>query len=167
VDARSPGDPYRPENQVRLLVKFQQRKGLNLPAPFPRPLGFNRFETPEEGGGASCGWATQLRIKRHSRIRSTSLSVISSFVRRTIATWKKQYCAFVDYKCAAGCGTFRDGGRSTAWRDVEAVQSEIPRYSDEAIAATIQYYKYVFEQYGCFPMNGEPFRTLLAYQAHG
>ena len=84
-----------------------------------------------------------------------------------IATWRKQYCAFVDYKCAARCGTFRDRGRSTAWRDVEAVQSEIPRYSDEAIAGTIQYCKYVFEQYGCFPMNGGPFRTLLAYQAHG
>lgn len=46
------------------------------------------------------------------------------------------------------------------------MQSEIPRYSDEAIAATIQYCKYVFEQYGRFPVNGGPFRTLLAYQAH-
>jgi hypothetical protein len=74
--------------------------------------------------------------------------------------------AFVNYKYAAGGGTFRDGGGSTAWRNGEAVQSEIPRYSDEAIAATIQYCQYVFERYGRFPVNGGPFRTLLAYQAH-
>jgi hypothetical protein len=47
------------------------------------------------------------------------------------------------------------------------VQSEIPRYSDEAIAATIQYCKYVFEQYGLLSDQRGPFRTLLAYQAHG
>jgi hypothetical protein len=74
--------------------------------------------------------------------------------------------AFVDYKYAPGRGTFRDGGNSTAWCDGKRVQSEIPRYSDEAIAATVQYCKYVYEQYGRFPMNGGPFRTLLAYQAH-
>jgi hypothetical protein len=39
-------------------------------------------------------------------------------------------------------------------------------YSDEAIAATIHYCKYVFEEYGRLPVNGGPFRTLLAYQAH-
>ncbi len=74
--------------------------------------------------------------------------------------------AFIDYKYADGCGTFRDGGRATAWRNGEAVQSEIPCYSDEAIAATIQYCNYVFERYGRFPVNGGPFRSLLAYQAH-
>jgi hypothetical protein len=74
--------------------------------------------------------------------------------------------AFVDYKYAAGCGTLRDGGDSTAWREGKAVQSEIPRYSDEAIAATIEHCKYIFERYGRFPASSEPFRTLLAYQAH-
>jgi hypothetical protein len=74
--------------------------------------------------------------------------------------------AFVDYKYAPGRGTFRDGGLSTGWREGAAVQSEIPRYSDEAIAATIEYCKYVYERYGRFPLNGGPFRTLLAYQAH-
>jgi len=73
--------------------------------------------------------------------------------------------AFVDYKFGEGRGTFRDGA-ATAWRDGNAVRSEIPRYSDEAIAATIAYCKYVHERYGRFPVNGGPFRTLLAYQAH-
>ncbi len=53
------------------------------------------------------------------------------------------------------------------YRDMsEAVQSEIPRYSDEAIAATIAYCSYVHERYGRFPVNGGPFHTVLAYQAH-
>jgi hypothetical protein len=39
-------------------------------------------------------------------------------------------------------------------------------YSDEAIAATIAYCKYIHDRYGRFPINGGPFRTLLAYQAH-
>ena len=74
--------------------------------------------------------------------------------------------SFVDYKYAPGHGTFRDGGAATAWRDGKTVQSGIPRYSDEAIAATIAYCKYIHERYGRFPINGGPFRTLLAYQAH-
>jgi hypothetical protein len=74
--------------------------------------------------------------------------------------------AFVEYKYAVGRGTFRDGGESTAWRNGKAVQSEIPSYSDEAIDATIQHCKYIFERYGRIPANGGPFRTLLAYQAH-
>lgn len=49
---------------------------------------------------------------------------------------------------------------------VTLVRSGIPRYSDEAITATIAYCKYVHERYGRFPVNGGPFRTLLAYQAH-
>jgi hypothetical protein len=74
--------------------------------------------------------------------------------------------AFVEYKYAPGHGTFRDGGAATAWCDGNTVHSGIPRYSDEAITATIAYCKYVHERYGRFPVNGGPFRTLLAYQAH-
>ena len=74
--------------------------------------------------------------------------------------------AFVDYKYGDDHGTFRDGGAATGWRDSKAVLSEIPRYSDEAIAATIAYCEYVHGRYGRFPVSGGPFRTLLAYQAH-
>ena len=74
--------------------------------------------------------------------------------------------AFVDYKFAEGTGTFRDGGKATAWQDGAAVQAEVPAYSEQAIAATIAYCKYVYNRYGRFPANSGPFRSVLAYQAH-
>jgi hypothetical protein len=74
--------------------------------------------------------------------------------------------AFVDYKYKQGKGTFRDGGAATGWREGARVQHGIPRYSDEAIAATIAYCEYVYERYGRFPSNSGPFRTVLAHQAH-
>ncbi|MGW4370063.1 hypothetical protein ACWEKT_30900 [Nocardia takedensis] len=73
--------------------------------------------------------------------------------------------AFIDYKYAAGTGTFRDGGKQTGWRDGAAVQAGIPKYSDKAIAATIACCDYLHRRYGRFPTCG-PFRTVLAHQAH-
>ncbi len=81
-------------------------------------------------------------------------------------TMKEAVLAFVDYKYAQGTGTFRDGGAVTGWRDGAAVQAGIPRYSDQAIAATIAYCEYVYRRYGRFPANSGPFRTVLAHQAH-
>jgi hypothetical protein len=74
--------------------------------------------------------------------------------------------AFVDYKYAQGRGTLRDGGVAASWRDGAAVQANIPRASDQAIAATIAYCEYIYRRYGRFPSNCGPFRTVLAYQAH-
>jgi hypothetical protein len=74
--------------------------------------------------------------------------------------------AFVDYKFATGVGTMRDGGAATAWRDGKAVQTGIPRPSDEAVAATVAYCEYIFDRYGRFPAHLGPFRTVLGYQAH-
>jgi hypothetical protein len=74
--------------------------------------------------------------------------------------------AFIDYKYGEGRGTFRDGGPATAWKDGRAVQSGIPRYSDQAIAATIAYCTYVHERYGRFPASSGPFYNLVAFQAH-
>lgn len=74
--------------------------------------------------------------------------------------------AFVEFKFAYQKGTLRDGGDSTAWKDGATVQSHIPRYSDQAIAATIAFCNYVFNRYGRFPATTGPFRSLLAYQAH-
>ena len=81
-------------------------------------------------------------------------------------TMEEAVLAVVDYKYAQGSGTARDGGAYTAWRDGAAVQAGIPRYSDEAIAATIAYCEYIYKRYGRLPSNGGPFRTVLAYQAH-
>jgi hypothetical protein len=74
--------------------------------------------------------------------------------------------AFVDYKYAAGKGTFRDGGAATGWKEGATVQAGIPGYSEQTIAATIAYCDYVYNRYGRFPANSGPFRTVLAYQAH-
>jgi hypothetical protein len=74
--------------------------------------------------------------------------------------------AFVDYKFAPGAGTYRDGGAATAWRDGAAVQTAVPRHSDQAIAATSAYCDYIYNRYGRFPAIAGPFRTIMAYQAH-
>ncbi len=74
--------------------------------------------------------------------------------------------AFVERKFDAEAGTLRYSGEDTVWRDGAAVKRQIPRHSDEAIAATIDYCEYIYNRYGRFPANGGPFRTILAYQAH-
>ncbi len=74
--------------------------------------------------------------------------------------------AFVDYKYAQGQGTLRDGGAASNWQDGAAVQAGIPRYSDQAIAATIACCEYLYSRYGRIPATNGPFRTLMAYQAH-
>lgn len=74
--------------------------------------------------------------------------------------------AFVDHKYKEGIGTLRDGGEDSGWREGAEIQSGIPRYSDEAIAATVAYCEYVYGRYGRFPSASGPFRTVLAHQAH-
>lgn len=71
--------------------------------------------------------------------------------------------AFVDYKWGSD-GTLRDSTAS-GWQHAEAVQPQIPRPSDKAVAATIAYCEYVYERFGRFPPGNGPFRTVLAYQA--
>jgi hypothetical protein len=123
-------------------------------------VSFNKLVGAQMGGSGDMPVPTPIGLERDGKI------LIRPFCPPYYRNMEEAVLAFVDYKYAAACGTFRDGGMSTAWRDGAAVQSEIPPYSDEAIAATIQYCKYVYEQYGRFPVNGGPFRTLLAYQAH-
>lgn len=137
------------------------------PFVWPLALGFRMEEVsfnkligaPTEGPG-DLPVPTPVGLERDGKI------LIRPYCPPYYRDMEEAVLAFVNHKYAAGEGTFRDGGGSTAWRNGGAVQSEIPRYSDEAIAATVQYCKYVFDQYGRFPVNGGPFRTLLAYQAH-
>jgi hypothetical protein len=82
------------------------------------------------------------------------------------AGMREAVLAFVDYKFAAGTGTFRDGGAATGWKDAARVQAEIPRYPEKAIEAAIACCEYIHGRYGRFPAASGPFRTVLAYQAH-
>jgi hypothetical protein len=81
-------------------------------------------------------------------------------------TMAEAVTAFVEYKYAAGTGTFRDGGAVTGWRDGERVQAGIPKYPDRTIDAAASYCEYIYGRYGRFPAMCGPFRTILAYQAH-
>jgi hypothetical protein len=72
--------------------------------------------------------------------------------------------AFLDYKYNASTGTFRDAA-SQPWREA-AVGAAIPRYSQQAVEATVACCTYIHERYGRFPASSGPFQTVLAYQAH-
>ena len=92
--------------------------------------------------------------------------LIKPFCPPYYRTMEEAVLAFVDYKYAQGRGTLRDGGAATNWQDGAAVQAGIPRYSDQAIAATIACCEYLYSRYGRIPATNGPFRTLMAYQAH-
>jgi hypothetical protein len=134
---------------------------------WPVALGFRTENVPfHRLIGASPGMPGDLPVPTPVGLERDGQILIKPFCPPYYRDMAEAVLAFVDYKYGEGHGTLRDGGMITAWRDGEAVQSEIPRYSDEAIAATIAYCNYVHERYGRFPVNGGPFRTLLAYQAH-
>ena len=92
--------------------------------------------------------------------------LIKPFCPPYYRTMEEAVLVFVDYKYAQGRGTLRDGGAATNWQDGAAVQAGIPRYSDQAIAATIACCEYLYSRYGRIPATNGPFRTLMAYQAH-
>jgi len=79
---------------------------------------------------------------------------------------KEAVLAFLETKFSPGKGSFRDGGKATAWLDPVRIQAGIPEYSTAAVEATIAYCEYVYGRYGRFPSACGPFRTVLAYQAH-
>jgi hypothetical protein len=126
-----------------------------LDVPFTRTIGAGE---PREGDGLSI--PTAVGLERDGQV------LIKPFCPPYYPDMETAVRAFIDYKYADGRGTFRDGGAATAWRDGRAVQSRIPTYSDEAIAATIAYCTYVYERYGRFPAASGPFSSLIAFQAH-
>lgn len=74
--------------------------------------------------------------------------------------------AFLDFKYAAGTGSFRDGGAATAWKDPGTVQAGIEAYPEETVEAVIAYATYIYDRYGRFPAKNGPFRTVSNFQAH-
>ena len=72
--------------------------------------------------------------------------------------------AFVDHKFGK-TGVYRDGAKTSDWRNPESVSAEIKPPSEVAIEATIAYCDYVFRRYGKFPAYSAPFRNVIGYQA--
>src|SRR5829696_7451657 len=129
--------------------------------PFSRTIGAGRImKGLIKASGKDLPVPTAVGLERGGE------ALIKPFCPPFYRNMEEAVLAFVDYKYGEGSGTLRDGGAATSWRDGSGVQAGIPRYSDEAIAATIDYCEYVYERYGRFPANSGPLRTVLAYQAH-
>jgi hypothetical protein len=144
------------------------------PAIWLQALGFRRRQVPSSHVGGF-GWLTRRLLRALNKdlpvptavgLERNGQILLKGFCPPYYRTMEEAVLAYVDYKYAAGRGTFRDGGQATAWQDGAGVQAGIPRYSDQTIAATIAYCEYIHRQYGRFPSTSAPFRTLLAYQAH-
>ncbi len=93
-------------------------------------------------------------------------TIIKPYAPPYYPTMEAAVRAFVDYKFAPGTGFFRDAPKPSAWRDPAAIQATIPPYTEANIEAVIGYCDYVVKQYGQFPGNFGPIRTLMAFQAH-
>lgn len=74
--------------------------------------------------------------------------------------------AYLDFKRTHAFQTVLSPTYPGAWKDPQAVQSQIPKFKDECIAATIAYCTYLYETYSRFPAYVGPVRTTLAHQAH-
>lgn len=134
---------------------------------WPVCLGF-RTEPVSLGRilGLPAGAVPDLSIPTPVGLEHQGQTVLKSFCPPYYANMEEAVHAFLDEKYAAGRGTFRDGGAATGWKDPVTIQKQIPRYSDQAIEATIACCQYIYDTYGRFPAMTGPFRTVLAYQAH-
>jgi hypothetical protein len=74
--------------------------------------------------------------------------------------------ALLDYKRMHAFQVSIDPTIPGAWKDPTTVQTDIPAFSDQCIAATIAYCTYISETYGRFPAYFGPTRTTLGHQAH-
>jgi hypothetical protein len=129
--------------------------------PNSRLMGANRKLTEQlQAFGQDAPMPTAVGLERDGEI------LIKPFCPPYYKNMEEAVLAFVDYKYAAGTGTFRDGGVRAGWRDGKRIQAGIPRYSDRTIDAVIAYCEYVHRRYGRFPTANGPFRMVLAYQAH-
>jgi hypothetical protein len=123
------------------FLKTLLLKLINKDIPIPFPLG---LETLGEGG------QPLLRPYCPPYYRSMEEAVL----------------AFVDFKMSETHGTLKDGSEANLWKNPGAVEAEIPKYSDNCIAATIAYCDYIYKRYGRFPAYFGTYITTLAHQAH-
>jgi hypothetical protein len=144
------------------------------PYGWTQALGF-RMEEPRLSRVTAAGpvMKTALKILGKDIVIPTAVGLerdgqvlIKPYCPPYYANMKEAVLAFLDTKYSKASGSFRDGGKATAWLDAPRVQARIPEYSVTAIDATIAYCEYVYDRYGRFPAACGPFRTVLAYQAH-
>ena len=106
------------------------------------------------------------RASRRPSASTTTASRSGSRGRRpTTRRWRRRFALSSTTSSRRAPAIFRNYGPSP-WRDPAAIQSAIPRYSEENIQAVIAYCEYVHKHYGQFPAKYGPFRTLMAFQAH-
>jgi hypothetical protein len=144
------------------------------PFAWPQALGF-RMAEPKFSRVTAAGTVMKSALKLLGKDISIPTAVglekngevlIKPYCPPYFSNMKQAVLAFLDTKFAASTGSFRDGGKNTAWLDAPRIQAGIPEYSTTAIEATIAYCEYIHERYGRFPMACGPFRTVLAYQSH-
>jgi hypothetical protein len=135
------------------------------PFAWPLALGFRSEAVPlakvlgvPAGALPAVEVPTPIGLEREGRV------LIKPFCPPYYRNMEEAVQAFLDYKYAEGTGTFRDAA-SQPWREA-AVGAAIPRYSQQAVDATVACCTYIYERYGRFPASSGPFRTVLAYQAH-
>lgn len=68
-------------------------------------------------------------------------------------TMEEAVLAVVDYKYAQGAAPRAMVGHTGPGATARPAQAGIPRYSDEAIAATIAYCEYIYKRYGRLPSS--------------
>jgi hypothetical protein len=144
------------------------------PVSWFQALGFRMQDVPFSRS-IGAGWLSRILIRLLNKeiLIPTALgldrdghSLLRPFCPPYYRSMEEAVLAFVDYKFAAGRGTYRDGGVATGWREPATIQAAIPKYSDRTIAAVVAYCDYVYSRYGRFPSHNGPLRTILAYQAH-
>ena len=144
------------------------------PFGWPQALGF-RMEEPRLSRIVAAGPIMKSALKLLGKdipvptavgLERNGQVLIKPYCPPYFSSMKDAVLAFLDTKFGASRGSFRDGGKNTAWLDAPSVQASIPEYSSTAIEATIAYCEYIYNRYGRFPMACGPFRTVLAYQSH-
>ena len=74
--------------------------------------------------------------------------------------------AFIQFKRDHAFHVRLDPAYAGSWKQPAAVQDTIPGFSEECVAAAIDYCTYLYKTYGRFPSYYGPLRTTLAHQAH-
>lgn len=99
-------------------------------------------------------------------LRSGGEDVIKPYCPPYFRTMEEAVLAYVQFKRNNAFHAQLAPHFAGSWKEPAAVQGKIPAFSEECIAATIDYCTYLYQTYGRFPSHYGPTRTTLAHQAH-